>query len=73
MKDYKLRSILINNKTNVKEILEIKYPMLALAQIKLYLEKLVCKEPSQILFIIVHVSIMPIKHYFRKIGRTNSM
>jgi hypothetical protein len=33
MKDYKLRSILINNKTNVKDILEIKYPMLALAQI----------------------------------------
>jgi hypothetical protein len=41
MKDYKLRSILINNKINVKDILEIKYPMLALAQIKLYLKKLV--------------------------------
>jgi hypothetical protein len=40
MKDYKLRSILIN-KTNVKDILEIKYHMLALAQIKLYLKKLV--------------------------------
>jgi hypothetical protein len=41
MKDYKLRSILINNKTNIKDILEIKYSMLALAQIKLYLKKLV--------------------------------
>jgi hypothetical protein len=39
MKDNKLRSILINNKTNVKDILEIKYPMMALAQIKLYLKK----------------------------------
>jgi hypothetical protein len=38
--DYKLRFFLIN-KTNVKDILEIKYPMLALAQIKLYLKKLV--------------------------------
>jgi hypothetical protein len=41
MKDYKLKSILINKKKNVKDILEIKYPMLALAQIKLYLKKLV--------------------------------
>jgi hypothetical protein len=41
MKDYKLRSILINNRTNVKDILEIKYPMLTLVQIKLYLKKLV--------------------------------
>jgi hypothetical protein len=38
MKDYKLRFILIN-KTNVKDILEIKYPMLTLIQIKLYLKK----------------------------------
>jgi hypothetical protein len=44
--------------------------MLALAQIKLYLKKLVWRTYS-ILFIIVHVSIMPIKHYFRKIGTTN--
>jgi hypothetical protein len=40
MKDYKLRFILINNKTNVKDILEIKYPMLELVQIKFYLKKL---------------------------------
>jgi ABC-type metal ion transport system substrate-binding protein len=60
----------MNNKTNVNDILEIKYPMLALAQIKLYLKKW-CKEPSQILFIIVHVSIMPIKHYFRNFRTTN--
>jgi hypothetical protein len=40
MRDYKIRFILIN-KTNVKDISEIKYPMLALAQVKLYLKKLV--------------------------------
>jgi hypothetical protein len=38
MKDYKFRSILIN-KTDVKDILEIKYPMLTLMQIKLYSKK----------------------------------
>jgi hypothetical protein len=41
MKEYKLRSILINNKTNVNDILEIKYLMLALVHIKLFLKKLV--------------------------------
>jgi hypothetical protein len=39
IKDYKLRFILIN-KTNVKDILEVKYP---------------CKDPSKILFINVHI------------------
>jgi hypothetical protein len=37
-KDYRLRFNLIS-KTNVKDILEIKYPMLTLIQIKLYLKK----------------------------------
>jgi hypothetical protein len=37
-KDYYLRFILIN-KTNVKDVLEIKYPMLKLIHIKLYLKK----------------------------------
>jgi hypothetical protein len=36
--DYKLRFIVIN-KTNVKDISEIKYPMLTLIQIKFYLKK----------------------------------
>jgi hypothetical protein len=38
MKDYKFRSILIN-KTDVKDISEIKYPMLTLMKIKLYSKK----------------------------------
>jgi hypothetical protein len=53
VKDYKLRFILIS-KTNIKDILEIKYPMLVLIQNRR-------KELSQILFINVHVLISPIK------------
>jgi hypothetical protein len=47
--DYKLRFILINQ-TNVKDILEIKYPMLTVMQIKLYLQNWGIQH-SQVLFI----------------------
>jgi hypothetical protein len=61
MKYYKLRSILIINKTNVKDILEIKYPMLPLAQIKPYLQDRGIKS-SEVLFINDYIQITPIKN-----------
>jgi hypothetical protein len=51
--DYELRFILIR-KINVKDILEIKYLMLTLMQIKLYLQNRGV-EPSQVLIINVNV------------------
>jgi hypothetical protein len=51
--DYELRFILIR-KINVKDILEIKYLMLTLMQIKLYLQNRGV-EPSQVIIINVNV------------------
>jgi hypothetical protein len=57
------RFILIN-KINIKDISEIKYPMLELKQIKLYLQTQ-CKELVKFyLQRCIYIYIIPIKHLF---------